>query len=90
VAEAAFAVNGQRIFIAKGCITCHAHEQVDRDIDGTIFVDTGPDLSDYSADPGFLSSWLADPAAIKPETEMPDLELDQAEIEALVDFLNSD
>jgi hypothetical protein len=39
--------------------------------------------------PDFLRSWLKDPRAVRPNTQMPDLGLKQAEIEALIAFLNS-
>ena len=81
---------GQRLFVAKGCTTCHAHEGIDQTSGGAIYVDTGRDLSDFSADPQYLSRWLAEPASIRPQTEMPDLGLDQAEIEALIAFLNAE
>ena len=50
----------------------------------------GPELSDYSSAPDFLAQWLADPASVDPNTVMPDLDLDEAEIEALIAFLNAD
>ena len=78
---------GQELFLAKGCITCHNHENIQRDRD-TIYVDVGPDLSSFTADPDYLRSWLQDPASVKPRTEMPDLDLDNDEIEALIAFLN--
>lgn len=80
---------GQRLFIAKGCTTCHAHDQIPRERDA-IYVDSGPNLTDFSADPEHLRRWLSDPASLRPGTEMPDLNLDQAEIEALVIFLDSE
>jgi len=83
------AESGQRLFIAKGCTTCHTHDQIARDR-RTIYVDAGPNLSYFSADPAYLRRWLADPASVKPGTEMPDLALEEAEIEALVVFLNSE
>jgi cytochrome c2 len=80
---------GRQLFLAKGCITCHNHEEVLRTRE-TIFVDVGPDLSKFTADPAYLSGWLKDPASIKPKTEMPNLGLSESEIEALVAFVNSD
>lgn len=80
---------GQRLFIAKGCTTCHAHDQIPREWDA-IYVDSGPNLTNFSADPEYLRRWLNDPASIRPGTEMPDLNLDQAEVEALINFLDSE
>ena len=81
---------GQTLFLAKGCVTCHAHQEIQRDIDGTIFVDIGPDLSNFSADPEYLRRWLINPASIKPKTEMPALQLSDSEIDALIAFLNAE
>lgn len=83
-----FEGTGRQLFLAKGCITCHNHDEVSREGD-TIFVDVGPDLSTLTADPAYLRSWLHDPVSIKPETLMPDLDLADGEIEALVAFLNA-
>ena len=80
---------GQSLFLAKGCITCHAQQEIQRDKDRMIFVDTGPNLSNFSADPEYLRRWLMNPASIKPTTEMPALQLSDSEIDALTAFLNA-
>ena len=36
-----------------------------------------------------LTAWLANPAAIKPGTFMPNLELTEEEIDALIEYLGS-
>jgi cytochrome c2 len=77
---------GSALFTAKGCITCHNHESAA--IQADFPVNIGPDLSHYAGNPDFLQSWLQDPKAIKPDTPMPNLHLKQAEIEALIAFLN--
>ena len=80
-------VSGQALFVAKGCVTCHANRRIEqRYVD--IQVDFGPDLTQFSAAPEYLRVWLKDPAAVRPDTEMPGLELDEGEIEALIAFLN--
>lgn len=79
---------GKRLFVAKGCVTCHTNSKVS-DMVGSITVDEGPNLSNFSADPGYLEKWLFKPSAIKPATKMPDLNLSDAEIEALIAFINS-
>jgi hypothetical protein len=33
--------------------------------------------------------WLQNPASVRPNTEMPDLDLDMAEIDALITFLSA-
>jgi FtsP/CotA-like multicopper oxidase with cupredoxin domain len=80
---------GQALFIAKGCLTCHFNSR----IDGKYYEfrsDFGPNLSHYTAGPEFLKMWLANPALVRPITQMPDLELDETEIAALIAFLNGD
>lgn len=75
---------GQDLFVAKGCVACHRHEAV-----GSIG-GVGPNLTAYVANPAFLRLWLKDPADVKPKTQMPDLELSQEEIGALIAFLSVD
>ena len=78
---------GQALFVAKGCVTCHANNRIDNKY-YDFRSDIGPNLSQYAASPEFLRMWLKDPVAVKPNTEMPNLDLDEAEIEALVAFLS--
>lgn len=83
-------LKGESLYSQKGCNACHM-------INGLGAVGPGPDLSTigskpYDAlpnDPEFLALWLADPAAQKPDTTMPRLELTKAEIDALVAYLTS-
>jgi cytochrome c2 len=90
-ASAASTDLGQALFVAKGCIVCHQYAAV-RDVRqrfGNEFVEfrVGPDLPTLATDPKLLHDWLKDPSAMKPNTDMPNLELKEAEIEALVAFL---
>jgi cytochrome c2 len=78
------AATGKALFMAKGCATCHIHEAVE----AAFSVQSGPDLTDYTVVPEYLRIWLKDPRAIKPATEMPQLELSEGEIEALIAFLS--
>ena len=77
---------GEKLFVAKGCVTCHQHGQVETEADSLAF---GPDLTHYNASPEFLHTWLKDPAAVRPATMMPNLELKAYEIDALIAFLNT-
>ncbi|MBI5842695.1 MAG: c-type cytochrome [Chloroflexi bacterium] len=79
---------GHRLFIAKGCVICHYHSDTYKDRE--IGVDIGPNLTDFAASPEDLRMWLNDPASVKPQTMMPTLKLKDAEIEALIAFINSD
>ena len=78
---------GSDLFVAKGCVICHQHADIS---DSLIAFQTkvGPDLSNYTASPAFLRLWLSDPVEIKPKTQMPDLALNEREIESLISFLN--
>jgi nitric oxide reductase subunit C len=81
---------GQRLFERKGCSGCHQ-------INGRGTAGPGPDLSQIGAEPyadlpntaEFLALWLADPAAQKPDTLMPRIQLTDAEIQILVEYLTS-
>jgi mono/diheme cytochrome c family protein len=70
---------GERLFVAKGCVTCHGSQ-------------LAPPLvpNKYQAD--FLRQILVDPSTMprsgKYTIEMPDLGLSQPEIAALVAFIN--
>ena len=76
---------GQALFSAKGCVSCHQHA----DVPGSGFGPGSniPDLTTYRWTEDYLRTWLKDPAAVKPATEMPNLELKRDEIEALIAFL---
>ena len=81
---------GQRLFVAKGCVVCHTHDAVSdvkRVIDFNL--DEAPNLTNFSADPDYLAKWLDDPASIKPNTYMPNLNLSDEEIGALAAFINA-
>jgi cytochrome c1 len=79
---------GRRLFIAKGCMVCHSHNETNKIRE--IGVDMGPDLTNFTASPEYLRTWLKDPRAVKPSTEMPNLRLSDSEIEALIAFINAD
>lgn len=79
---------GRRLFIAKGCITCHVNSNAGTS--GYVTIEMGaPNLSKFSASPEALRPRLKDPTLVKSDTQMPDLNLSEAEIEALIAFINS-
>lgn len=79
---------GRQLFVAKGCITCHANERAGIDSSwGPVM--KAPNLSSFSASPEALRLRLKDPSAVKSDTWMPDLDLSDAEIDALISFINS-
>ncbi len=80
---------GQKLFAAKGCMTCHVHGAVE----GSGFVKVGPDLTPKRYAGDFLTRFLADPSIQRTpglQAQMPNLGLKPAEISALVAFINSD
>jgi hypothetical protein len=78
---------GTDLFVAKGCVVCHHHAGIPASL-VAFQTNVGPDLSDYTASAAFLQLWLSSPAEVKPKTLMPDLGLNELEIEALISFLN--
>ena len=75
---------GRRLFVAKGCVTCHVHG----DVKGSGLVAVGPDLTNRRLAPEYLQRFLADPSMTGSANRMPNLNLKQAEIAALIAFLN--
>jgi hypothetical protein len=83
---------GKRLFVAKGCITCHVHGSVDPA--GTLQLKAvGPELTQKRYAPDYLRMYLADPSIRAPSTpnamRMPNLGLKPAEIASLVAFVNN-
>ena len=82
------AERGRRLFVAKGCVSCHLH----RGVEGSGMQEVGPELTERPLAPDYLARYLADPSISKSNRSrgagaMPDLDLDQNEIAALVAFL---
>jgi len=74
---------GAAFFQSKGCATCHGRQG-----EGTALA---PGLKDAATryDTAYLTRWLRDPASVKPGAAMPNLGLNEAEIEALIIYLQT-
>jgi cytochrome c oxidase subunit II len=74
---------GAAAFMRNGCHGCHTL--------GRLGTPIGPDLSHvggkYSHD--FLDRWLRDPAAVTGTAHMPALQLSEADMASLCDYLSS-
>jgi cytochrome c oxidase subunit II len=85
---------GQAIFLASACVLCHA-------IRGTeAAAQVGPDLTHFgsrktiaagtlSNAKGNLAGWIADPQTIKPGTHMATVPIQPADMQPLIDYLES-
>lgn len=80
----AAADRGLRLFVAKGCVSCHVHG----DVKGSGVLPVGPDLTGRRLAPEYLQRFLADPSMIGSANRMPNLNLKPPEIAALIAFLN--
>lgn len=86
--EGGLAERGRRLFVAKGCGTCHLYRGVS---DASLKI--GPELTEPRLSAAYLARLLADPATVlaeRPRTTtatMPNLELHADEIAALSAFL---
>ena len=80
---------GRQLFLAKGCITCHSNSKASGSSKYMTIEMGAADLSKFSASPEALYLRLKDPASVKSDTMMPNLELKETEIEALIAFINS-
>lgn len=81
---------GRQLFLAKGCITCHYNSKAASSSEYWTIEMGAPNLSNFSANPEVIFMRLKDPASVKSDTQMPQLNLKEWEIEALVAFINSD
>lgn len=85
---------GKQLVMSKGCIACHTVPGV-AGASGTI----GPNLRGFAGRPRIadavpntpenLRQWLRDPAALKPGTTMPGLNLSDKESDDLAAFLGT-
>jgi mono/diheme cytochrome c family protein len=81
---------GQRLFVAKGCVTCHVHGTVAAV--GYASLEVGPELTPKRYEADYLRRYLIDPSIARTpgRPQMPALGLAPAEISALVAFINAD
>lgn len=77
---------GRRLFVAKGCASCHTH--ADALVERTW--GQGPELTGKHYPPESLQQRLTDPRSVMPEAKMPNLHLNAAEIAALTAFINAE
>jgi cytochrome c2 len=75
---------GQQLFIGKGCVTCHTHGR----LEGKAVGEVGPDLTDRRLSNELLREFLTQPRKNANGKNMPNLQLQQREITALMAFLN--
>jgi mono/diheme cytochrome c family protein len=86
------AERGFRLFVAKGCVTCHSLEETSAWKSAN---NVGPVLTGRRYVPEVLADFLAEPEKsplarnTQSEIRMPNLGLKQREISALVAFINS-
>jgi mono/diheme cytochrome c family protein len=80
---------GRQLFLAKGCITCHYNSKAASESEYWTIDNGAPNLSKFSASPEVLRLRLKNPTSVKSDTQMPNLNLAEGEIEALIAFINS-
>ena len=81
------AQRGRRLFLAKGCFTCHVHRGFNQ-----ASVEVGPELTGTTLPADYLRQFLADPEMAARKAgypAMPNYHLDQREIAALSAFLTA-
>ena len=88
------ASRGEQLFVSSACAMCHT-------IRGTTAgSNAGPDLTHLASrhtlasgalpfNAGSLGAWLADPQGVKPGTNMPDVDLEPDQLNALIAYLMS-
>jgi len=87
------AARGRQLFVAKGCVTCHAKRD-DPEVHAQHLVDIGPELTGRTWPADWLAGKLANPARFRTagagdDLPMPNLGLSDREIAALASYLNA-
>ena len=89
---------GRQLFSTRGCVACHVVSEVPGAIgtvgpalDGVADASKRPKIADGRLDnnPENMKRWLMNPPAIKPGTQMPNLNLPSREADSLVAFLQT-
>lgn len=82
---------GKALFLSKGCYICHMHAEVYKSgqFQNSYPFGSAPNLTQRGLSAEYLQIWLKDPAAVKPQTTMPNLKLKGSEIRALAAFLTA-
>jgi cytochrome c oxidase subunit II len=94
------AAEGEDLFAQARCIDCHAIRGYESADGQSADIRIGPDLTHFATRDTLagafvenntenLAAWLADPQAVKEGAQMPNLQLSDDEIEALVAYLQS-
>jgi mono/diheme cytochrome c family protein len=68
---------GERNFAEKGCVNCHVDQEI-----------PAPDLTGRKFAEEYLVMFLANPASVKKDARMPNLNLTTDDISALAAFIN--
>ena len=88
------AIRGRQVFLSSACVLCHAIRGTDA------AAQVGPDLTHFGSrktiaagtlpnNKGNLAGWIADPQNIKPGTHMATVPIQPAEMQPLIDYLES-
>jgi cytochrome c oxidase subunit 2 len=94
------AQQGAELFATRQCIACHAIEGYVGPDGQEANLRIGPNLTHFASRTQMaggiidvttenIQRWLADPQAVKPGAQMPNLQLDDSEIDALTAYLQS-
>jgi cytochrome c oxidase subunit 2 len=88
------AIRGRQVFLSSACVLCHTIRGTDA------AAQPGPDLTHFGSrktiaagtlpnNKGNLAGWIADPQNIKPGTHMATVPIQPAEMQPLIDYLES-
>lgn len=94
------AQRGEELFETATCVACHAIDGYETNAGTAANVRIGPDLTHFASRGLFaggvlenteenIKAWLANPQALKPGSQMPNLGLPQDEIDALAAYLQT-